>query len=81
VTCAAKMYIYCPWETLHPELARMTIVVPLPESGHSHPPPPKNKCTHAIAERYRECVRKFGPGATVNKVENGTDSIQFFNLF
>ncbi|KAF7362835.1 hypothetical protein MVEN_00633300 [Mycena venus] len=70
VTCAAKMHIYCPGETLHPKLARMAIVVPLPESGHSHPPPPKNKCTHAIAERYRECVRKFGPGATVNKVEN-----------
>ncbi|KAJ6628320.1 hypothetical protein B0H10DRAFT_1940517 [Mycena sp. CBHHK59/15] len=49
VTCAAKMHIYCPWETLHPELAWMAIVVPLPESGHSHPPPPKNKCSHAIA--------------------------------
>ncbi|KAJ7814720.1 hypothetical protein B0H13DRAFT_2381540 [Mycena leptocephala] len=70
LTCTAKMHIYCPWETLHPELARMAIVVPLPDSGHSHPPPPKNKCTHAIAERYRECVRKFGPGASVNKVEN-----------
>ncbi|KAJ6556560.1 hypothetical protein DFH09DRAFT_1317880 [Mycena vulgaris] len=70
LTCTAKMHIYCPWETLHPELARMAIVVPFPESGHSHPPPPKNKCTHAIADRYRECVRKFGPGATVNKVEN-----------
>ncbi|KAF8144511.1 hypothetical protein K438DRAFT_2029147 [Mycena galopus ATCC 62051] len=60
----------CPWETLHSQLALMAIVVPFPESGHSHPPPPRNKCTHAIAERYRECVRKFGPGATVNKVEN-----------
>ncbi|KAJ7906749.1 hypothetical protein B0H13DRAFT_2333189 [Mycena leptocephala] len=39
----------------HPELARMAIVVPLPNS---------------VAERYRECARKFGPGASVNKVEN-----------
>ncbi|KAJ6529350.1 hypothetical protein B0H19DRAFT_531758 [Mycena capillaripes] len=70
LTCTAKMHIYCPWETLHPELARMAIVVPVPDSGHSHPPPPKNKCTHAVVARYRECVRKFGPGASVNKVEN-----------
>jgi hypothetical protein len=74
LTCTAKMHIYCPWESLHPELARMAIVIPLPESGHSHPPPPKNKCTHAIADKYRECVRKFGPGASVNKVENGASS-------
>ncbi|KAJ7855719.1 hypothetical protein B0H14DRAFT_3645262 [Mycena olivaceomarginata] len=72
VTCIAKMHIYCPWKTLHPELARMAVVVPFSESGHTHPPPPNNKCTHAIAERYRECVRKIGFGATVAKVENGT---------
>jgi hypothetical protein len=54
----------------------MAIVVPFPESSHSDSPPPKNKCTHAIADRYRECVRKFGPGATVNMVENGTSSIR-----
>ncbi|KAJ7327666.1 hypothetical protein DFH08DRAFT_884920 [Mycena albidolilacea] len=70
VTCAAKMHIYCPWESLHPELARMAVVVPSPDSGHTHPPPPNNKCTHAVAERYRECVRKIGLGATVAKVEN-----------
>ncbi|KAJ7773919.1 hypothetical protein B0H16DRAFT_114703 [Mycena metata] len=70
LSCTAKMHIYCPWETRHPELARMAIVVPVPTSGHSHPPPPKTKCTHAVAARYRECVRKFGPGTTVNKVEN-----------
>ncbi|KAJ6577128.1 hypothetical protein B0H10DRAFT_925369 [Mycena sp. CBHHK59/15] len=69
VTCIAKMHIYCPWETLHPELARMAVVVPS-ESGHTHPPPLNNKCTRAIAERYRECVRKIGLGATVAKVEN-----------
>ncbi|KAJ6535643.1 hypothetical protein B0H19DRAFT_1241095 [Mycena capillaripes] len=70
VTCVAKMHIYCPWETLHPEQARMAVVVPFSESGHTHPPPPNNKCTQAIAERYRECVRKIGLGATVAKVEN-----------
>ncbi|KAJ7703675.1 hypothetical protein B0H17DRAFT_1040862 [Mycena rosella] len=70
VTCVAKMHIYCPWETLHPELARMAVVVPSSESGHTHPPPPKKKCTQAIAERYRECVRKIGLGATIVKVEN-----------
>ncbi|KAJ6536505.1 hypothetical protein B0H10DRAFT_2246340 [Mycena sp. CBHHK59/15] len=69
VTCIAKMHIYCPWETLHPELARMAVVVPS-ESGHTHPPPLNNKCTRAMAERYRECVRKIGLGATVAKVEN-----------
>lgn len=74
VTCVAKMHIYCPWETLHPELVRMAVVVPSSESGHTHPPPPKNKCTQAIAERYRECVRKIGLGATVVKVENGVFS-------
>ncbi|KAJ7075945.1 hypothetical protein B0H15DRAFT_956058 [Mycena belliarum] len=47
----------------------MAIVVPS-DSGHTHPPPPNNKCTHAVAERYRECVRKIGLGATVAKVEN-----------
>ncbi|KAF8189161.1 hypothetical protein K438DRAFT_1971805 [Mycena galopus ATCC 62051] len=57
LTCSAKMHIFCPWETLHSELALMAIVVPFPESGHSHPPPPRNKCTHAIAERYRGCVQ------------------------
>ncbi|KAJ6590821.1 hypothetical protein B0H10DRAFT_1960943 [Mycena sp. CBHHK59/15] len=72
VTCVAKMHIYCPWEMLHPELARMAVVVPFSESGHTHPPLPNNKCTHTIAERYRECVRKIGLGATVAKVENVT---------
>lgn len=71
VTCVARMHIFCPWETLHPELARMAVVVPSSQSGHTHPPPPNNKCTQAIAERYRECVRKIGLGATVAKVENG----------
>ncbi|KAJ7730406.1 hypothetical protein B0H16DRAFT_1773850 [Mycena metata] len=70
LTCTAKMHIYCPLESHHPALARMAIVVPDPKSGHSHPPPPNNKCTHAVAARYWECVRKFGPGATVTKVEN-----------
>ncbi|KAJ7071887.1 hypothetical protein B0H15DRAFT_965755 [Mycena belliarum] len=56
--------------SLHPELARMAVVVPSPASGHTHPPPPANKCTPAVAERYRECVRRIGLGATVAKVEN-----------
>ncbi|KAJ7817167.1 hypothetical protein B0H14DRAFT_1389250 [Mycena olivaceomarginata] len=43
VTCAAKMHIYCPWESLHPELARMAVVVPSPDSGHTHPPPPNKQ--------------------------------------
>ncbi|KAJ7904003.1 hypothetical protein B0H13DRAFT_2334933 [Mycena leptocephala] len=63
------MHIYCPWESLRPELAHMAVVVPSPESGHTHPPPPNNKCTHEVAERYRECVRKVGLGATIARVE------------
>ncbi|KAJ7082748.1 hypothetical protein B0H15DRAFT_932657 [Mycena belliarum] len=70
VSCSAKMHIFCPSESLHPELARMAVVVPSPASGHTHPPPPANKCTPAVAERYRECVRRIGLGATVAKVEN-----------
>ncbi|KAJ6546320.1 hypothetical protein B0H10DRAFT_2231123 [Mycena sp. CBHHK59/15] len=69
VTCAAKMMIFCPWESLHPTLA-MALVVPNPKSGHTHPPPPAGKITQAIAARYRQCVRKIGLGATVSKVEN-----------
>ncbi|KAJ6629023.1 hypothetical protein B0H10DRAFT_2252350 [Mycena sp. CBHHK59/15] len=71
VTCAAKMMIFCPWESLHPTLARMALVVPYPKSGHTHPPPPAGKITQAVAARYRQCVRKIGLGATVSKVENG----------
>ncbi|KAJ7658241.1 hypothetical protein DFH06DRAFT_1196427 [Mycena polygramma] len=70
VTCSAGMHIFCPSETRHPELARMAVVVPSSKSGHSHPPPPPNKCTLAVAARYRECVRKIGFGATVKNVEN-----------
>ncbi|KAJ7663770.1 hypothetical protein DFH06DRAFT_1393433 [Mycena polygramma] len=91
VTCRAKMNIYCPWESLHPELARMALVVPKPDSGHTHPPPPKarhecgspaghpeytplppppDKVTPAVAQRYKQCVRKIGLGATVARVEN-----------
>ncbi|KAJ6611331.1 hypothetical protein B0H10DRAFT_2192985 [Mycena sp. CBHHK59/15] len=70
VTCAAKMMIFCPWESLHPTLACMALVVPYPKSGHTHPPPPAGKITQAVAARYRQCVRKIGLGATVSKVEN-----------
>ncbi|KAJ6605633.1 hypothetical protein B0H10DRAFT_1957217 [Mycena sp. CBHHK59/15] len=70
VTCAAKMMIFCPWESLHPTLARMALVVPNPKSGHTHPPPPAGKITQAVTARYWQCVRKIGLGATVSKVEN-----------
>ncbi|KAJ6517934.1 hypothetical protein C8R47DRAFT_1312518 [Mycena vitilis] len=70
ITCRAKMNIYCPWESLHPELARMALVVPKPDSGHTHPPPPPDKVTPSVAQRYKQCVRKIGLGATVARVEN-----------
>ncbi|KAJ7732028.1 hypothetical protein B0H16DRAFT_1770721 [Mycena metata] len=79
LTCTAKMHIYCPWEAVHPELARMAIVVPVPDSGHCHPPPPNDKCTHAVAAKYRDCVRKYGTGATVNKVENAQSTKDLLN--
>ncbi|KAJ6472086.1 hypothetical protein C8R45DRAFT_1104288 [Mycena sanguinolenta] len=79
VTCNAKMHIFCPWEDRHPDLARMALVIPLPESGHTHPPPPSNKCTHTIAEWYRECVRKIGLSATVSKVENAQSTKDLLN--
>ncbi|KAJ6541314.1 hypothetical protein B0H10DRAFT_2244909 [Mycena sp. CBHHK59/15] len=69
VTCAAKMMIFCPWESLHPTLARMALVVPYPKSGHTHPPPPAGKILrplqHGIGSGSQDWL-----GATVSKVEN-----------
>ncbi|KAJ7669624.1 hypothetical protein B0H14DRAFT_3538721 [Mycena olivaceomarginata] len=33
------------------------------------PVPPPTKVTLAVAEKYKQCVRKYGLGATVGKVE------------
>lgn len=71
ISCTARTIIYCPREDLHPDLARMAVVVPDSTKPHAHPPPPSNKLTRAVAQMYKECVRKVGPGATVAKVDKG----------
>ncbi|KAJ7773568.1 hypothetical protein DFH07DRAFT_1057150 [Mycena maculata] len=66
--CVAEMFVFIPHEDKHPELARKSIVIPNSSNPHRHPVPPL-KVTYAVAEKYKECVRKFGLGATVAKVE------------
>ncbi|KAJ7880683.1 hypothetical protein B0H13DRAFT_1891683 [Mycena leptocephala] len=69
LSCEANLTVFIPHEDKYPELARMCIVVPDHEKPHRHPVPPPTKVTHAVAEKYKECVRKYGLGATVGKVE------------
>ncbi|KAJ6449078.1 hypothetical protein C8R45DRAFT_1224512 [Mycena sanguinolenta] len=69
LTCEANLTIFIPHEDKYPELARMCIVVPDHKKPHRHPVPPPTKVTRAVAEKYRECVRKYGVGATVGKIE------------
>jgi hypothetical protein len=71
--CDVELFVFIPHEDKHPELARMCVVVPDPKHPHRHPVPPLLKVTHAVAEKYKECVRKLGLGATVAKVEKGSD--------
>ncbi|KAJ7710894.1 hypothetical protein B0H17DRAFT_1123978 [Mycena rosella] len=67
--CQAELFVFIPHEDKHPELARKCIVIPKSTHPHLHPIPPLLKATHAVAEKYKECVRKLGLGATVAKVE------------
>ncbi|KAJ7909723.1 hypothetical protein B0H13DRAFT_1877422 [Mycena leptocephala] len=69
LACAAESFVFIPHEDKHPELARMCIVVPDHKRPHRHPVPPLLKVPHGVAEKYKECVRKLGLGATVAKVE------------
>ncbi|KAJ7818895.1 hypothetical protein B0H14DRAFT_2600983 [Mycena olivaceomarginata] len=66
----AVLVMFCPWESLHPEVARMAVIVPK-NIPHTHPDPPQNKLTQSVAELYKECVRKVGIGATPLKVDKG----------
>ncbi|KAJ6603872.1 hypothetical protein B0H10DRAFT_1957613 [Mycena sp. CBHHK59/15] len=67
--CEAGLFVFIPHEDKHPELARMCIVIPDHKHPHRHPVPPLLKVPHAVAEKYKQCVRKLGLGATVAKVE------------
>ncbi|KAJ6559387.1 hypothetical protein DFH09DRAFT_1483903 [Mycena vulgaris] len=67
--CSVELFVFIPHEDKHPELARKCTVIPDSAHPHRHPVPPLLKVTHAVAEKYKECVRKFGLGATVAKVE------------
>ncbi|KAJ7115729.1 hypothetical protein C8R44DRAFT_927220 [Mycena epipterygia] len=67
--CEAELTVFIPHEDKHPELARMCIVIPDHKKPHRHPVPPPLKVPHAIAAKYKACVRKLGLGATVAKVE------------
>ncbi|KAJ7921300.1 hypothetical protein B0H13DRAFT_1866901 [Mycena leptocephala] len=71
--CLAESFVFIPHEDKHPELARMCIVIPDHRHPHLHPVPPLLKVPHAVAEKYKQCVRKFGLGATVAKVEKVTE--------
>ncbi|KAJ6503668.1 hypothetical protein C8R45DRAFT_924010 [Mycena sanguinolenta] len=72
LSCEANFTIFIPHEDKDPELARMCIVVPDHEKPHCHPVPLLTNVSHAVAEKYKECVRKYGVGATVGKIEKGT---------
>ncbi|KAJ6557793.1 hypothetical protein B0H19DRAFT_1261391 [Mycena capillaripes] len=72
--CLALFFMFCPWESLHPEVARMAVVVPK-NIPHTHPNPPPNKLTQSGAELYRECVRKVGIGATPLKVDKAVTTM------
>ncbi|KAF8166267.1 hypothetical protein K438DRAFT_1941754 [Mycena galopus ATCC 62051] len=67
--CEAESFVFIPHEDKHPELARTCIVILDHKQPHRHPVPPLLKVPHAVAEKYKECVRKLGLGATVAKVE------------
>ncbi|KAJ6595184.1 hypothetical protein DFH09DRAFT_1073005 [Mycena vulgaris] len=61
--CKVELFVFIPHEDKHPELARKCIVIPDPAHPHRHPVPPPLKC-----------VRKFGLGATVAKVEKANST-------
>ncbi|KAJ6613833.1 hypothetical protein B0H10DRAFT_1951225 [Mycena sp. CBHHK59/15] len=58
--CEAESFIFIPHEDKHSELAQMCIVIPDHKQPHRHPVPPLLKVTHAVGEKYKECVRKLG---------------------
>ncbi|KAJ6487309.1 hypothetical protein DFH09DRAFT_1339546 [Mycena vulgaris] len=70
--CEAESFVFTPHEGKHPELARMCIVIPDHKQAHRHLVPPPLKVPHATAEKYKECVRKLGLGATVAKAEKSS---------
>ncbi|KAJ6603450.1 hypothetical protein DFH09DRAFT_1354653 [Mycena vulgaris] len=75
--CKVELFVFIPHEDKHPELARKCIVIPDPAHPHRHPVPSPLKVTHAVAEKYKECARKFGLGATVAKVEKANSTKEF----
>ncbi|KAJ7738267.1 hypothetical protein B0H14DRAFT_2638512 [Mycena olivaceomarginata] len=64
------LVMFCPWESLHPEVARMPVIVPK-NVPRMHPDLPQNKLTQSVVELYKECVRKVGIGAALLKVDKG----------
>ncbi|KAJ6479150.1 hypothetical protein C8R45DRAFT_933928 [Mycena sanguinolenta] len=61
----ANFMIFIPHGDKYPELARMCIGIPDHEKPHRHPVPPLTKVSHAFADKYKKCVRKYGVGTTV----------------
>jgi hypothetical protein len=53
--CLAVLVMFCPWESLHPEVARLPVIVPK-KVPDMHPGPPQNVLTQSVAELYKECV-------------------------
>ncbi|KAK7014827.1 hypothetical protein R3P38DRAFT_3321708 [Favolaschia claudopus] len=59
--CKTNYLVFIPRENKYPDLARMCIIVPDSSAPHTHPVPPL-------------CVRRFGLGATVAKVEKAAST-------
>ncbi|KAJ7784900.1 hypothetical protein DFH07DRAFT_947973 [Mycena maculata] len=78
--CEAESFVFVPHEDKHPELARMCIVIPDHKKAHRHPVPPPLKVPHAVAAKYKACVRKLGLRATVAKVEKGLNYLSVVSL-
>ncbi|KAJ7737995.1 hypothetical protein B0H16DRAFT_1762096 [Mycena metata] len=71
IACKADLFVFVPHEDKHPALARKCIVVPDHAHPYRHSVPPPSKVTHAVAEKYRECVRKFGLANSTKEILGG----------
>ncbi|KAJ7038757.1 hypothetical protein C8F04DRAFT_1231885 [Mycena alexandri] len=84
IRCGARITFFCPYETTYSDeekygdLVRTMIAYPHPEHGHIHPTALGTKCPCTARDKYKEAARRFGPGATVAKIENAASSKLIF---
>ncbi|KAJ7610186.1 hypothetical protein FB45DRAFT_1122145 [Roridomyces roridus] len=67
VQCNARMTFFIPNGDVYDDL-RFTMIA-FPSEYHCHPTSLGTRCPRGVRDKYKECVRKYGPEATVVKVE------------